>query len=399
MKVGIWLGTDIIDSVGGGGSYSKRFLYLVDNYNFTEDVEICYLTIVPQCNLNKSSIVISQFPSIFYRLLRKSVFLTNFLKRLDCFIIRKRGLARVLKGTQVKFVCYYRQTECIDPDFPFVSNNWDIGHRSTHAFPEVSAGKEFSLRDHFYRDILPKSLLTICESETGKSELIRYINLGHHKIRVLPIFAGGVSSLNVSEERMKSLLGQIGVERHKYFYYPAQFWAHKNHVGLLKAFREFRKTMQGYKLVFSGSDMGNKAYIVRKAQELDLIEDVIFLGFIPEESVYALYKNTICLVMASHFGPTNMPPIEAMELSCPVACSDLGGHHEILGDNAVYFNSFDYKSIYQAMLEIVKNRKKWAEKIEAQNKISIFKSKYAMKRFNEILSEAVVIRENWGDIL
>lgn len=396
MKIGIWLGKDLIDSIGGGASYSNRFLHLVDDYNFTEDVEICYLTLVPQCNLNKKSIYVSQFPGLLYRLLRRSAFLTNILKRFDCFVIKKRGLASVLNGTHVEVVCYYRQMECIDPNYPFVLNNWDIGHRSTHMFPEF-ANKDFLFRDHFYRDILPKSLLTICESETGKCELMRYANIGSHKIRILPLFAGGVSSLNVSEERMNSLLEQIGVKKHKYFYYPAQFWAHKNHIGLLKAFREYRKTTKDHKLVFSGSDQGNKAYIIKKSQELGLIEDVIFLDFIPEESVYALYKNAICLVMASHFGPTNMPPIEAMELSCPVACSDLGGHHEILGDSAVYFNSYDYMSICQAMLEIEKNREEWIKKIDAQNKISIFKSKYAMKRFNDILSEAVVIRENWGD--
>lgn len=396
MKIGIWLGTDIIDSLGGGSSYSNRFLHLVDDSNFTEDVEICYLTLIPQCNLKKSSIVISQIPGLLYRLLRRSAFLTNILKKVDCYIIKTRGLASVLNGTHVEVVCYYRQMECIDPDYPFVLNNWDIGHRSTHMFPEFSS-KDFLFRDHFYRDILPKSLLTICESETGKSELMRYANIGSHKIRILPLFAGGVSSLNVSEERMNFLLEQIGVKRHKYFYYPAQFWAHKNHIGLLKAFREYKKTTKDHKLVFSGSDRGNKAYIIKKSKELGLIEDVIFLDFIPEESVYALYRNAICLVMASHFGPTNMPPIEAMELSCPVACSDLGGHHEILGDSAAYFNSYDYMSICQAMLEIEKNREKWLKKIDAQNKISIFKSKYAMKRFNDILSEAVVIRENWGD--
>ena len=396
MKIGIWLGSDIVDTIGGGGSYSNRFLRLVDNYNFDEEIELCYLTLTDNNKLNRKCINVSQIPALLYGITRFSKTLTNFIKRVDKYIIKRKGLSKILKGSDLKIICYYRPTECMDSNFPFISNNWDIGHRSTHAFPEIIVNRTFEDRDMFYKQILPKSLLTICESETGKKELIDYTGLGAHKIRVMPIFAGGVTSLSVSDEKMMSILETIGVRRLCYFYYPAQFWAHKNHIGLLKAFKEFKKTHENFKLVFSGSDRGNKDYIIEKTQKLGLAKDVIFLGFIPEEDVYSLYKNATCLVMASHFGPTNMPPIEAMELGCPVACSDLGGHREILGDNAVYFDSYDYQSIYHALEEIVNNRESWVDKIVKQKDLTMFNAQFAMKRFNDILKEAIIIRENWG---
>ena len=396
MKIGIWLGSDIVETIGGGGSYSNRFLRLVDNYNFDEEIELCYLTLTDNNKLNRKCINVSQIPALLYGITRFSKTLTNFIKRVDKYIIKRKGLSKILKGSDLKIICYYRPTECMDSNFPFISNNWDIGHRSTHAFPEVIVNRTFEDRDIFYKQILPKSLLTICESETGRKELIDYTGLGAHKIRVMPIFAGGVTSLSVSDEKMMSILEKIGVRRLCYFYYPAQFWAHKNHIGLLKAFKEFKKTHEDFKLVFSGSDRGNKDYIIEKTQKLGLAKDVIFLGFIPEEDVYSLYKNATCLVMASHFGPTNMPPIEAMELGCPVACSDLGGHREILGDNAVYFDSYDYQSIYHALEEIVNNRESWVDKIVKQKDLTMFNAQFAMKRFNDILKEAIIIRENWG---
>lgn len=396
MKIGIWLGSDIVDTIGGGGSYSNRFLRLVDNYNFDEEIELCYLTLTDNNKLNRKCINVSQIPALLYGITCFSETLTNFIKRVDKYIIKRIGLSKILKGSDIKIICYYRPTECMDSNFPFISNNWDIGHRSTHAFPEVIVNRTFEDRDIFYKQILPKSLLTICESKTGRKELIDYTGLGAHKIRVMPIFAGGVTSLSVSDEKMMSILEKIGVRRLCYFYYPAQFWAHKNHIGLLKAFKEFKKTHENFKLVFSGSDRGNKDYIIEKTQKLGLAKDVIFLGFIPEEDVYSLYKNATSLVMASHFGPTNMPPIEAMELGCPVACSDLGGHREILGDNAVYFDSYDYQSIYHALEEIVNNRESWVDKIVKQKDLTMFNAQFAMKRFNDILKEAIIIRENWG---
>lgn len=395
MKIGIWLGSDIVDSIGGGGSYSNRFLQLVDKYDFDEEIELCYLTLTDKNRLNRKCINVSQVPSFLYGITCFSRTLTNFVKRVDKYIIKRKGLSKILKGSDIKIICYYRPTECMDSNFPFISNNWDIGHRSTHAFPEIIVNRTFEDRDMFYKQILPKSLLTICESETGKKELIDYTGLGAHKIRVMPIFAGGVTSLSVSDEKMMSILETIGVRRLCYFYYPAQFWAHKNHIGLLKAFKEFKKTHENFKLVFSGSDRGNKDYIIEKTQKMGLAKDVIFLGFISEEDVYSLYKNATCLVMASHFGPTNMPPIEAMELGCPVACSDLGGHREILSDNAVYFDSYDYQSIYHALEGIVNNRESWVDKIVKQKDLTMFNAQFAMKRFNDILKEAIIIRENW----
>ncbi len=395
MKIGIWLGTDRRSLVGGGSSYTDRFLYLVDNYSFHESIEICYLSIVPQKDLKREVINISQIPSWLYAVVRFSSYLSRKAVGLDKYLIKRKGLKCILRGTFVKIVFYSSQCECIDSDFPFISNNWDIGHRSTHSFPELMLNGQYETRESFYKDVLPKALLTICESKTGFEELIRYTCLGRHKIRIMPLFAGGVSSLSVSESIMNLILERFGVTRYKYFYYPAQFWAHKNHVGLLKAFRKFKGLHEGYKLVLSGSDRGNKQYIIKKANEYGLNNDVVFLGFISNEEVYTLYKYAAALVMASHFGPTNMPPIEAMELGCPVACSDIGGHHEILGENAVYFDSYDSNSICIALKEIVSNRDIWKERIINQKSLSEFNSDNALRSLNAILQEAIVIRENW----
>ena len=395
MKIGIWLGSDRKSLIGGGGSYTDRFLYLVDNYQFHEKIELCYLSIVPQNNLKRETIIISQIPQWIYKCAQISSLLSRKLIGLDKRIIIRKGLSRILEGTSVKIVFYCSQCVCLDSNFPFISNNFDIGHRSTHSFPEVILNGQFEVREEFYKCVLPKSLLTICESETGKKELIDYTGLADHKIRVMPIFAGGVSSLDIEESSILAFVDDIGVKPYRYFYYPAQFWAHKNHVGLLKAFKEFTQIYNDYKIVFNGSDMGNKEYIINIADQLGIKDNVVFLGFISDEEVYSLYKKATALVMASHFGPTNMPPIEAMELGCPVACSDLGGHREILSENAVFFDSYDTQSITKALIEISQNRENWENKICCQKKQTFFNSRNTLECLDKILQEAITIRENW----
>jgi glycosyltransferase involved in cell wall biosynthesis len=74
---------------------------------------------------------------------------------------------------------------------------------------------------------------------------------------------------------------------------------------------------------------------------LGLDNYILNLGFVNIEELKWLYQNSKCLVMPTFIGPTNMPLLEAAALNCNVACSDLPGHFEQLGDYATYFNPSD----------------------------------------------------------
>jgi glycosyltransferase involved in cell wall biosynthesis len=103
--------------------------------------------------------------------------------------------------------------------------------------------------------------------------------------------------------------------------------------------------------------------------------------------------------MASFFGPTNMPPIEAMHIGCPVICTDLAGHREQLGTAALYFDAQDRKTITQCMEEMIANRDVYATAIMTQEKKSVFTIEEALKRINRYLVEASQIRSTLHDNL
>ena len=56
--------------------------------------------------------------------------------------------------------------------------------------------------------------------------------------------------------------------------------------------------------------------------------------------------------MPTYFGPTNIPPLEAMALGCPVAVSGIYGMREQCGDAVLYFNPADSHDIAQAMTRL-----------------------------------------------
>ena len=77
---------------------------------------------------------------------------------------------------------------------------------------------------------------------------------------------------------------------------------------------------------------------------------VHFLGYVEDKSIPALYTHSLALIMASYFGPTNIPPLEAMMLGTPVIASDV--HKNQLGPVALYFNPDDTSELSRLMIEV-----------------------------------------------
>lgn len=401
MKIGIWLNPDYSPTVGGGFSYYDRLIKGIDKYTFSKELEICFIT-TSQNHIELKHPVISLFFS----------YNVSGYEKLKCHIPLLRGRARkriaaktdrerkfsytkTLKKNDVRIIFYPTPYMCELPDFPFVTTHWDIGHRSTFTFPEVAEGTTFYDRENFYNYILPKALLILTESNAGRQELINYTHLNPNRIKVVPLFAGDSASVEPDSKRQQTILQQLKLEEKKYFYYPAQFWAHKNHYTLLKAFSLLKNKYSDYKLVFSGSDQGNLNYIKQVVNTLCLDDSIIFAGFLSNEAVNSLYNNTVAMVMPTLMGPTNMPLLEAMELGCPIICSDLPGHREELGDAAIYINPSSEEDISQAMETMIKQREDYVKKVNEQREKSVFRLENALEAINTHLLDAVSIRECW----
>lgn len=403
MKIGIWLNSDYSPEVGGGYSYYSRLIDGIDNYSFSDGIEICYIIEGNNTpNLNRPIIHLSYDPTpltIKEKVMRRIPLFRSRIRRMISQRDdqnKKDEYTRILQSNNVKLIYYPIPYYCPLPNFPFVITHWDIGHRSTFAFPEVAGSDTFVDREQFYNNILPKALLVFCESTAGKEELIRFTQIHPMKIKVVPIFSGGSSSVLVDRESQNNILQKLGLTKNKYFYYPAQFWAHKNHITLLNAFNIFLKDYTDYKLAFTGSDQGNLQYIKETTQQLGLAEHVVFAGFVSQEAVSTLYQNATSLVMPTLMGPTNMPLLEAMECNCPVVCSDFPGHQEELADSAIYVNPMNPTEILSAMEEMVIHYEEYSQRIQSRKKSCPFTLDNALQSLNNHLFEAIHLRSCWG---
>ena len=85
-------------------------------------------------------------------------------------------------------------------------------------------------------------------------------------------------------------------------------------------------------MVLVGSEKNSLRRIKKEIAKNDLQNNVEILGFVSDKQITYLYKHAVALVMPSYFGPTNIPPLEAMALGCPTIVSDRYAMGEQVGD-------------------------------------------------------------------
>ena len=257
----------------------------------------------------------------------------------------------VLKKNKIDLLYFLTPTYNISYNYPYILTHWDLGHKTMFAFPEVAMNNNFELRECYHREKLAKAFAIFSESEKSKQELVAIERINPDRIFVLPLFPGEVVRLNVSISEQENILNKWNVKNKNFYFYPAQFWPHKNHYNLIKAFAIVNKKYPHLKLILSGSDKGNLTYLKEVVDNIGLSEKIIFTGFVQTEEIYTYYKNAIALVMPTFLGPTNMPLLEAYYLNCTVLCSNLEGHIEQMQEKAIYFNPSDVDDIANKMQE------------------------------------------------
>ena len=132
-----------------------------------------------------------------------------------------------------------------------------------------------------------------------------------------------------------------------YFFYPAQFWSHKNHIRILEALLILQQEGWRPTMVFTGSDMGNRKTVERFITRNGLAEQVKILGFVPAEDMRGLYSGSRAVVMPTYFGPTNLPPLEAWMIGRPLIYSS---HlREQAGDAAILIDPDDVDELAAAL--------------------------------------------------
>lgn len=214
---------------------------------------------------------------------------------------------------------------------PALGTVHDLMHRYESRFPEVSG---YRLREYHYRAICRFSRGILVDSALGKRQLVESYGVDADKVYALNY----IPPAYIVDEKGSSVFPDRYQLPEKYFFYPAQFWAHKNHIALVRAVHSLVSACPDIQLVLVGSRKNGYEQLLREIQRLSLGDRIHVLDYVENRDMPSLYRRARALVMPTFFGPTNIPPLEAMALGCPVGVSGIYGMREQCGAGALYFD-------------------------------------------------------------
>jgi glycosyltransferase involved in cell wall biosynthesis len=223
----------------------------------------------------------------------------------------------------------------------------DLMHRYERSFSEVSRWGRFQRLENHYQKICKASAGILVDSETGRQQVLQSYLTEPNKVFPLPYVPP--SYLLTVNDTVTSRSFDLP---EKFLFYPAQFWAHKNHDRLLKAIARLVPDLPDLHLVLVGEPKGAYRSIRQQIAKLGLEKKVTHLGYVSTAQMRNLYGCARALIMPTLFGPTNIPPLEAMALGCPVAVSNNYAMPEQVGDAGVLFNPESIGEIADAIIRL-----------------------------------------------
>jgi glycosyltransferase involved in cell wall biosynthesis len=218
---------------------------------------------------------------------------------------------------------------------PYIVSIHDFQHEY---FPEF-----FTLKERIGRKINyktgQKANMVICESNYVKQDIMKFLNVPEEKIKVLPSPPPNyIQKTRIDENILKEVKEKYKLPDN-FLFYPANFWYHKNHLNLIRALK-FIKNRYGIEipLVLIGSKKNNFENVMKEIQNLELSQQVKYLGYVPNKDVPYLYKLATALVVPSLFESVSIPIWEAFYLGCPVISSSVCALPEQVGNAGLLFD-------------------------------------------------------------
>jgi glycosyltransferase involved in cell wall biosynthesis len=197
----------------------------------------------------------------------------------------------------------------------------------------------------------------IINSESLRSEVQRYLAVDERKLRLIyeavdhDLFKPG------DTVAARAQVASRGVTK-PFVLFVSSLWPYKNCDGLLRAWALVRSELGDRQLAIVGAGRDER-YLARLhslAADLEISQDVVFVGAVPLDKTVHFYQAADVFVYPSLNETFGLPILEAMACGCPVVTSDTSAMPETAGGAAVLSDPDDPASIGRAIIEAVGGR-------------------------------------------
>jgi glycosyltransferase involved in cell wall biosynthesis len=193
----------------------------------------------------------------------------------------------------------------------------------------------------------------IAVSNSTKQDIIRLLGVPERKITVIHEAANKIYRPIDRQTARRYVAENYGIG-HDYILFVSTVEPRKNLPTLLQAYRKLR---DGYKheekLVLAGAPGWLAEEVFATLDELELGDEVHFLGRVPSEALLYLYNAARLLVHPSFYEGFGLPPLEAMTCGIPVIVSNVSSLPEVVGDAAILIDPNDVDELIVALHRVL----------------------------------------------
>lgn len=223
------------------------------------------------------------------------------------------------------------------------------------------------------RSALKRAAKVIAVSNFTRREILKYYpKTSPAKIKV--VYNGFADDLyrKLEDEKVWSeVLKKYGLVQ-PFFLYIGRLEKKKNIKTLIEGFsilKDKRRELKE-KLVLIGRPGFCYDQIKYLIEELDLMSEVIILGWVEENDLPAILNRAEALVLPSFYEGFGIPLIQSMACETPLLLSDIEVFHEIAQNAALFFDHFDPADLAAKMEIIIDDQSRRQNLIEAGKKIA-----------------------------
>ena len=298
-----------------------------------------------------------RFPEVevyYYDYLTDGTFSTNLRKFILYLFKYNLFINSALKKNRIDFVSH-------NEEFPMNKNtrckslSWIPDFQSYH-YPELFSKKSMN------RDFLVRKLLignsdgVIVSSYDAKKDLMKYFpKTAESKVKVFQFGLPPIAESSFDEK----VLEKYRVEPYSYFLITNQFWAHKNHIIVLKALDEIMRKQNNIPFTILVTGLQNDP---RGTQNFAMLTEFIeknnlstyfrMTGNIPYTDVKLLQHFSMAVIQPSLFEGWNTAVEECKLLGKKIILSNIPVHLEQNPENVIFFDPHDEDMLADILLNV-----------------------------------------------
>ena len=193
-------------------------------------------------------------------------------------------------------------------------------------------------------------------SETSRTAISERFGVERSRLTVVPEAPDPVFR-PAEEEAVERARAAVGLSAGEPFLlYAGGISPHKDVTTLLQAYSRLDPPRPRLAVVgeLETEVYASDAVAVRRLiAELGIDDSVLLPGFVPDETLAALYGGALAVALPSLAEGFGLPPVEAAACGAPTLLSDIPAHRETLGSAAVFFPPRDAARLAEELRRVI----------------------------------------------